>query len=555
VAGRVWKQLAGLGVINSSLQFATVFTLGFIPFLMVLSAVLGSGLSRAVVIGSGFSAQAGRDVTTLFAHNRTGLADLPIAGLVLAVLGGGAISHMIQTWYAKVFRVHINGWKALARRVEWLAGVAGFVALQVEIGRAIEPLSGHIAAAGAQLPLATAFWWWSPHCLLSGQIPWRRLFLAGLATAVCYAGLSVYMAYVASLAILSNEAMYGPIGTVMTLVTAEVGLGVAIQLGAVIGAAAGMVRTPADRDRTEEQDRPDHRRNGPRPDSPWAPMPGWVMRTWADGDVAMRVLVTGGTGTLGREVVPQCLRRGWTVRVMSRRPRPADGPRTRWPGAEWAQADLATGAGLEQAAAGADVVLHLASLPYRGRRTDAVDIEGTSRLAQAAARAGAGHLVYISIVGVDAIPWPYFRKKLAAEERLRAGPVPWSILRVTQFYPLVDTAMSWAARLPVLAGPADVPARPVDPAEVAARLIQAAESGPSLAMAEFGGPEVLTFAELAAQWLEAAGRRRRPFVKLPLPGQAGRAFRAGRSVPAAGERGSRTWRSWLADRYRQPAQD
>lgn len=168
---------------------------------------------------------------------------------------------------------------------------------------------------------------------------------------------------------------------------------------------------------------------------------------------------------------------------MSREP-PAAGR----PEAEWARADLASGAGLEQAAAGADVVLHLASLPYRGRRTDAVDVEGTSKLAEAAARAGVEHVIYTSIVGVDAIPWPYFRKKLAAEERLRTGPVAWSILRATQFYPLVDRAMSWAARLPVLAGPAGVPGRPVDPADVAERLVAAVDSGPSLAVVDFGVP-------------------------------------------------------------------
>jgi membrane protein len=244
VAGRVWKELAGLGVINRSLQFAVVFTLGFIPFLMVLSAVLGSGLSRAIVIGSGFSAHAGHDVTTLFTHSRTGPAAVSMPGLVWAVLGGGAISHMVQIWYAKIFQVQIHGWKALARRAEWLAGVAGFVALQVETGRAVEPRSGAIGVAGAQFLLATAFWWWSPHCLLSGQVPWRRLFLAGLATAVCYAGLGVYIAYVGSPSILSNEAMYGPIGAVMTLVTAEIGLGVAVQLGAVIGAAVGRGKDP-----------------------------------------------------------------------------------------------------------------------------------------------------------------------------------------------------------------------------------------------------------------------------------------------------------------------
>ena len=244
MAGRVWKQLSDLGFINRSLQFAAVFTLGFIPYLMVLSAVLGSGLSRAIVIRSGFSAKAGHDFASLFTHGRTAPATLSILGLVLAVLGGAAISHMIQTWYATIFRTEVHGWKALVRRVEWLAGVFGFVALQVVIGRRLQPLSGPVAAASAQFLLAVAFWWWSLYRLLSGQFPWRRLFLAGLATAVCYIGLGVYVAYVASSSIVSNEAMYGPFGAVMTLITAEIGLGVAVQLGAVIGATAGRGKDP-----------------------------------------------------------------------------------------------------------------------------------------------------------------------------------------------------------------------------------------------------------------------------------------------------------------------
>jgi len=244
VAGQVCKQLGELGLINSSLQFAAVFTLGFIPFLMVVSVALGSDLSRAIIIRSGFSARAGHDVAALFTHDRTAPATLSVLGLVLAVLGGAAISHMIQAWYATIFRAEIHGWKALARRVEWLAGVFGFVALQVVIGRRIEPLAGPIAAASAQFLLAAAFWWWSPHCLLAGQIRWRRLFLAGLATAVCYTGLGVYVAYVASSSIVSNEAMYGPFGAVMTLLTAEIGLGVAVQLSAVIGATAGRGENP-----------------------------------------------------------------------------------------------------------------------------------------------------------------------------------------------------------------------------------------------------------------------------------------------------------------------
>jgi membrane protein len=244
VAGRVCRRLGELGFINSSLQFAAVFTVGFIPFLMVLSVALGSGLSRAIVIQSGFSAQAGHDVAALFAHGRTAPATLPVLGFLLAVLGGAAISHMIQAWYAEIFRVQVRGWKAMAHRAEWLAGVSGFVALQVVIGRRIQPLCGPIAAVSAQFLLAVAFWWWSPHCLLCGQIPWRRLFLAGLATAVCYTGLGLYIAFVASSSIVSNEAMYGPFGAVITLLTAEIGLGVTLQLGAVIGATIGAAKTP-----------------------------------------------------------------------------------------------------------------------------------------------------------------------------------------------------------------------------------------------------------------------------------------------------------------------
>ena len=243
-AGRVWTRLNDVGLINSSLQFAVVFTLGFIPFLTVLSAVLGPSRSRAVFTGSGLSAKAGQDFTVLFTNGRTAPASLSLLALVLAVLGGGAVSHMLQGWYAKIFRAEIRGWKAMARRVEWLAGFFGFVALQLVIVRRIQPPGGHLGVDGAQFLLALAFWWWSLHCLLAGQISWRRLFAAGLATAVCYTGLGFYLSYVASSSVVASEASYGPIGAVMTLIAAEIGLGVALQVGAVAGAAIGRGRMP-----------------------------------------------------------------------------------------------------------------------------------------------------------------------------------------------------------------------------------------------------------------------------------------------------------------------
>ena len=238
-AGRVWRQLSELDIFNSSLQFAAAFTLGFIPFLMLLSAALGPGLTRAILTRSGFSSQATHDLAMLFTHARPGPAALTVLALVLAVLGGDAIARMLQIWYAKTFRTHMYGWKAMGRRAQWLAGVFGFLALQAVIGRRIQPSGGDIAAASAQFLLSLVFWWWSVHALLSGQIPWRRLFPAGLATATCYTCLGAYISYVMSSSLVASAARYGPIGTVITLLTAEIGLAVALQLGAAIGATVG----------------------------------------------------------------------------------------------------------------------------------------------------------------------------------------------------------------------------------------------------------------------------------------------------------------------------
>src|SRR5438876_10035456 len=69
------------------------------------------------------------------------------------------------------------------------------------------------------------------------------------------------------------------------------------------------------------------------------------------------VLVTGGTGVLGREVVPELIVAGFTVRIMSRRPRPA----SLLPDTEWARADLETGQGIFEAVSDIDVIVHAAT--------------------------------------------------------------------------------------------------------------------------------------------------------------------------------------------------
>ena len=251
----------------------------------------------------------------------------------------------------------------------------------------------------------------------------------------------------------------------------------------------------------------------------------------------MRVLVTGASGRLGRAVLPRLVEEGVTVRAMSRHPRQDDR-------AEWVAADLATGEGLAEAVAGVEAVLHLASAPQRG--THEVDVLGTRRLVVAAGHAGVRHLVYVSIVGIDRVSFGYYRHKLAAEEVVKAGPVPWSILRATQFPEFLEELLDRSSRLGPVIGDRAVLAQPVDPVEVAARLAAMLTAGPSYAIEEYGGPQVLRFDEAVRAW-RAARHSRRPLLPVRIPGRVGRALRAGGLTTTATPTGTRTWADHLAD--------
>ncbi|MEW2377166.1 NAD(P)H-binding protein [Micromonospora sp. NPDC047812] len=255
----------------------------------------------------------------------------------------------------------------------------------------------------------------------------------------------------------------------------------------------------------------------------------------------MRVLVTGAGGRLGRVVLPRLRAEGWDVRATSRRARTGSSVR-------WVVADLATGEGVIEAVAGVDGVLHLASAPNRGRQTHRVDVLGTRRLVVAAGQAGVRHLVFVSIVGVDRVPIPYYRHKLAAEQVVAAGTVPWTVLRATQFPEFLDGMLRGASRLgPVIGDPA-VLAQPVDPGEVADRLVRRLTAGPLRGVEEYGGPEVLRFDDAARAWA-AARRSRRPLLPVRIPGRLGRALRSGGLVTGATPKGVRTWADHLADTY------
>ena len=258
-------------------------------------------------------------------------------------------------------------------------------------------------------------------------------------------------------------------------------------------------------------------------------------------------LVTGGTGTLGRLVVPRLRAAGSAVRVLSRhKGASADG-------VEAVTGDLSTGEGLDSAVKGTETIIHCAG-------TNKGDEVKAQNLVRAAKRAGSQHLVFISVVGADRIPvlsgidramFGYFASKLAAERVVAASGLPWTTLRATQFHDLILMAARQMARLPLIPILPGFRFQPVDADEVAARLVELALGPPAGLVPDVAGPRIYDMRALIRSYLHAS-HKHRLIVPVPLPGNAARAVRAGANLAPDRAVGRRTWEDFLAARVSSP---
>jgi uncharacterized protein YbjT (DUF2867 family) len=253
------------------------------------------------------------------------------------------------------------------------------------------------------------------------------------------------------------------------------------------------------------------------------------------------ILVTGGTGTLGRPVVQRLRDASAKVTVLSRHAREtAEGVR-------YMAGDLSTGEGIEGAVRGAEVIVHCAG----SSKGD----EQKTRTLVGAAKDGR-HIVLISVVGADRIPqvsaidrafFGYFGMKLATERVVEQSGIGWTTLRATQFYDLILMVARAMAKLPVIPAPTGTRFQPVDATEVAERMAELALGKPSGLVPDLAGPKIYTVAELIKSYLSAAGKWRR-LVPVHIPGQAANALRTGANLAPDRAVGKRTWEEFLADR-------
>jgi uncharacterized protein YbjT (DUF2867 family) len=251
-----------------------------------------------------------------------------------------------------------------------------------------------------------------------------------------------------------------------------------------------------------------------------------------------RVLVAGGTGVLGREVVSRLLEKGYTVRVMSRSPQRGT------PNVEWAQAQMLTGEGLSEALQGVDVVVHAVA----DRNFAKTDVEMTRLLLEKAKTVDVGYFLYISIVATDKLSAGAARTKLACEALVRDSGIPYATLRFTQFYELVDTMLHMFTRLPIGFLPMGWKMQPIDVGEAADQVVRVVGERPPGLLPDVAGPEVLTFKEMLREWEQARGSHKL-VLHVPIPGKFSAAVRKGLVTSPNARVGKITWAQWLHHRY------
>ena len=244
----------------------------------------------------------------------------------------------------------------------------------------------------------------------------------------------------------------------------------------------------------------------------------------------MTVVVTGGKGGLGTELVIELMSRGADAIPASRR----------------TGFDLATGEGVAEVLADADIIVHAASHPLRLRR---VDLGGTRRIIRLLQDGGRSpHVIYVSIVGCDRNPDPYYRAKYACEIVLRKSGLPVTVVRATEFHNLIG-ALARIARWPLALSLPNAASQPCERRWIAQQTADITLGPPPdgyQRVMDLAGPDVITVPEAIRMVCERGSRRVPSLINLPAVGGWLSAFAARTNLPGPDARiGGKSFIEWL----------
>lgn len=244
----------------------------------------------------------------------------------------------------------------------------------------------------------------------------------------------------------------------------------------------------------------------------------------------MKIAVAGGTGKTGRLVVDRLTRDGHQPVVLARA----------------AGVDLVQGHGLDDALRGVEAVVDVSDVrTLNAKKSIHFFRTATANLLTCAARHEVKHHVVLSIVGIDRVRSAYYLGKLAQEHEVMTGPVPWTILRATQFHEFAQQVLDQMPG-PIAVVP-KMKSQPIAMREVADHLCELAAGSPQRRTLELAGPQVESTVDMARR-LIARRAQHRLVIPLRLPGRAFRAMAEGALLPQApGPRGTQTYEQWLAN--------
>ncbi|MGW4560879.1 SDR family oxidoreductase [Streptomyces sp. NPDC004561] len=203
----------------------------------------------------------------------------------------------------------------------------------------------------------------------------------------------------------------------------------------------------------------------------------------------MKFAVIGGTGRIGSRVVANLDAAGHQA----------------VPHSLSTGVDILTGQGLEAAVADADVVVNLTNSPTFDDASIAFFRTTMGNLLAASEKGGVGHFVILSIVGADQVPGlDYYRAKVLQEDILKSGPIPYSIVRATQFMEFMDATLAMTTEGDTVRLPR-TPIQPIAAADVARTVAEVAAGSPLNGVVDIAGPDVFPLDELGRLIVTAKG--------------------------------------------------
>lgn len=250
----------------------------------------------------------------------------------------------------------------------------------------------------------------------------------------------------------------------------------------------------------------------------------------------LRILVTGSTGQLGSALLNQLKGSKYKVKITSRK-KPEDiGP------FEWVYSDLLTGAGIEEAVKDVEVIIHAATSPIKNSRI--IEVKGLEKFLSKLQHIK--HFIYPSIVGIDEIPFKYYKLKYEAEELLKNSSIPYTIVRGTQFHSFVENLLLSKPLFKRYVIPGNIKFQSIDVGEFANHLIDFINKEPQGRTDDFGGPNIMTLREMAELKIKVNNEKNK-VLSIPLPGKLYKSFFNGKNTNVSQKIGKVTFEEYLKD--------